>query len=127
MSCPNFLAASRRDSNKSTMIIVAGEKNCTVKRAARPIGPLQRPETLYRWFYMRDGEDPNFIERLGEYREHDQGFVIHSFRCMIKTTISMWSVDILCLGSVDQIVKSNHHLHSEKANYVYSSNRYYKL
>ena len=43
---PNFLAASRRDSDKSTMIIVAGEKNCTVKRAARPIGPAPTIQTL---------------------------------------------------------------------------------
>ena len=71
---------------------------------------------------------PQFHKRLGEYlrawprlrhpqfQAHDKDYHPH-VECGHTLLGFRWSSD----------PKSNHHLHSEKANYVYSSSRYYKL
>ena len=50
-------------------------------------------------------ENANLIGSRQNIREHNQGFVIYRSWCMIKTAVCVRDMDILCLGTVDQVAK----------------------
>ncbi len=128
MSCPKFLSRFKtrfrqvHHDNRSWW-----EELHSQERAARPIGPAPTIQTLSPGFLHEMG-GPQFHKRLGEYlrawprlrhpqfQVHDKDYHQH-VECGHTLLGFRWSSD----------PKSNHHLHSEKANYVYSSSRYYKL